>query len=150
MTVPIAVYGEVDQRAVDQLTRCAEAGDAVRGVLCADAHIGYSQPMFEMKVMLRISEAAYWIGQLIATLGGVAGGSEHPSVRHGAIRGALAGGMFGTGLVIAHEASQAPALATLPSPAVVMIAVTGAVGSAMGALGATLSKRLRDAGQSLR
>jgi hypothetical protein len=100
--------------------------------------------------LLGISEAAYWIGQLIATLGGVAGGSEHPSVRHGAIRGALAGGMFGTGLVIAHEASQAPALATLPSPAVVMIAVTGAVGSAMGALGATLSKRLRDAGQSLR
>jgi tRNA-splicing ligase RtcB (3'-phosphate/5'-hydroxy nucleic acid ligase) len=45
MTIPIAVYGEVDQRAVEQLTRCAEAGDAVRGVLCADAHVGYSQPI---------------------------------------------------------------------------------------------------------
>jgi hypothetical protein len=99
--------------------------------------------------LLGISEAAYWVGQVIATLGGVAGGSEHPSARHGAIRGALAGAMFGTGLVIAHEASEAPALATLPSPAVVMIAVTGAVGTAMGALGATLSKRLRDAAQPL-
>jgi tRNA-splicing ligase RtcB (3'-phosphate/5'-hydroxy nucleic acid ligase) len=45
MGIPIAVYGEVDQRAIDQLTRCAEAGDAVRGVLCADAHVGYSQPI---------------------------------------------------------------------------------------------------------
>jgi tRNA-splicing ligase RtcB len=45
MSIPIAVYGEVDQRAIDQLTRCAEAGDAVRGVLCADAHVGYSQPI---------------------------------------------------------------------------------------------------------
>jgi hypothetical protein len=98
--------------------------------------------------LLGISEAAYWVSQLIATLGGVAGGSEHPIVRHGAIRGALAGAMFGAGLVIAHEASEAPALATLPSPAVLMIVVTGAVGSAMGALGARLTKRLRDAVQS--
>jgi hypothetical protein len=97
--------------------------------------------------LLGISEAAYWVSQLIATLGGIAGGTEHPNVRHGAIRGLLAGAMFGTGLVIAHEASEAPALATLPSPAVLMIAVTGAVGSAMGALGARLTRRLRAAAQ---
>jgi tRNA-splicing ligase RtcB (3'-phosphate/5'-hydroxy nucleic acid ligase) len=41
----ITVYGEVDRRAVEQLTRCAEAGDAIRGVLCADGHVGYSQPI---------------------------------------------------------------------------------------------------------
>ena len=35
---PITVYGDVDARAVEQLVRCAEAGDAVRGVLCADGH----------------------------------------------------------------------------------------------------------------
>jgi hypothetical protein len=98
--------------------------------------------------LLGISEAAYWVGQLIATLGGIAGGSEHAIVRHGAIRGALAGAMFGTGLLIAHEASEAPALATLPSPAVLMIVVTGTVGAAMGALGARLSRRLREAAQS--
>jgi hypothetical protein len=98
--------------------------------------------------LLGISEAAYWVGQLVATLAGIAGGTEHPNARHGAIRGVLAGAMFGTGLVIAHEASDARALATLPSPAVLMIVVTGAVGTAMGALGATLSKRLREAAQS--
>src|SRR3954454_19231608 len=42
---PITVYGDVDQRAVDQLRRCAEAGDALRGALCADGHVGYSQPI---------------------------------------------------------------------------------------------------------
>lgn len=41
----IEVRGDVDARAVEQLRRCAEAGDAVAGVLCADGHVGYSQPI---------------------------------------------------------------------------------------------------------
>ncbi|MBE2316468.1 RtcB family protein [Solirubrobacter sp. CPCC 204708] len=45
MPTPITVYGDVDQRAVSQLQRCAEAGDAIRGALCADGHVGYSQPI---------------------------------------------------------------------------------------------------------
>ena len=43
--IPITVYGDVDERAVRQLERCAAAGDALRGVLCADGHVGYSQPI---------------------------------------------------------------------------------------------------------
>jgi tRNA-splicing ligase RtcB len=43
--IPITVRGDVDARAVEQLRRCAEAGDAVAGVLCADGHVGYSQPI---------------------------------------------------------------------------------------------------------
>jgi tRNA-splicing ligase RtcB len=43
--IPITVYGDVDQRAVEQLRRCATAGDAVAGALCADGHVGYSQPI---------------------------------------------------------------------------------------------------------
>jgi tRNA-splicing ligase RtcB len=43
--IPITVYGDVDDRAVDQLRRCAQAGDALRGALCADGHVGYSQPI---------------------------------------------------------------------------------------------------------
>ena len=45
MSIPITVYGDVDARAVEQLERCAQAGDALRGVLCADGHVGYSQPI---------------------------------------------------------------------------------------------------------
>jgi tRNA-splicing ligase RtcB (3'-phosphate/5'-hydroxy nucleic acid ligase) len=38
-------FGTVDQRSLDQLKRCMEAGDAAYGVLCADHHPGYSQPI---------------------------------------------------------------------------------------------------------
>jgi tRNA-splicing ligase RtcB len=41
----ITVRGDVDQRAIAQLARCAEAGDAVRAALLADGHVGYSQPI---------------------------------------------------------------------------------------------------------
>jgi tRNA-splicing ligase RtcB len=41
----IRTFGPVDQRSLDQLQRCMEAGDAEYGVLCADHHPGYSQPI---------------------------------------------------------------------------------------------------------
>src|SRR5947207_10084697 len=42
---PIKTFGSVDQRSLNQLERCMEAGDAEFGVLCADHHPGYSQPI---------------------------------------------------------------------------------------------------------
>ena len=41
----IKTFGPVDQRSLDQLHRCMAAGDAEFGVLCADHHPGYSQPI---------------------------------------------------------------------------------------------------------
>jgi tRNA-splicing ligase RtcB len=41
----IQTFGPLDQRAYEQLVRCAEAGDAPYAVLCADHHVGYSQPI---------------------------------------------------------------------------------------------------------
>ncbi len=41
----IKTFGTVDQRSLDQLKRCMDAGDADHGVLCADHHPGYSQPI---------------------------------------------------------------------------------------------------------
>jgi len=41
----IKTFGAVDQRSLDQLKRCMDAGDAEFGVLCADHHPGYSQPI---------------------------------------------------------------------------------------------------------
>jgi tRNA-splicing ligase RtcB len=38
-------FGDLDQRSLEQLTRCAAAGDADYAVLCADHHPGYSQPI---------------------------------------------------------------------------------------------------------
>src|SRR3954451_16466587 len=41
----IKTFGQVDGRSLDQLRRCMEAGEAEHGVLCADHHPGYSQPI---------------------------------------------------------------------------------------------------------
>jgi tRNA-splicing ligase RtcB len=43
--VNITTFGEVDERSLKQLERCMDAGDADYGVLCADHHPGYSQPI---------------------------------------------------------------------------------------------------------
>src|SRR5205085_808644 len=41
----IKTFGPVDERSLKQLERCMAAGDAKLGVLCADHHPGYSQPI---------------------------------------------------------------------------------------------------------
>ena len=41
----IKTFGPIDERSLEQLKRCMEAGDAEFGVLCADHHPGYSQPI---------------------------------------------------------------------------------------------------------
>src|SRR5213083_2556942 len=41
----IKTFGTVDERSLEQLKRCMDAGDAEFGVLCADHHPGYSQPI---------------------------------------------------------------------------------------------------------
>jgi len=43
--VNIKTFGSVDERSLKQLERCMTAGDADYGVLCADHHPGYSQPI---------------------------------------------------------------------------------------------------------
>ena len=41
----VKTFGPVDERSLAQLERCMDAGDAAYGVLCADHHPGYSQPI---------------------------------------------------------------------------------------------------------
>lgn len=41
----VKTFGQLDQRAYEQLVRCAEKGNADYAVLCADHHVGYSQPI---------------------------------------------------------------------------------------------------------
>jgi tRNA-splicing ligase RtcB len=43
--VNVRTFGHVDERSLQQLERCMVAGDAEFGVLCADHHPGYSQPI---------------------------------------------------------------------------------------------------------
>jgi tRNA-splicing ligase RtcB len=41
----VTVRGDVDDRAVEQLQRCADEGDSLGAAICADGHVGYSQPI---------------------------------------------------------------------------------------------------------
>ncbi len=41
----ITIRGEHDPQTIAQLERCMGVGSAVRGVLCADGHLGYAQPV---------------------------------------------------------------------------------------------------------
>lgn len=39
------IYGEHDAKTIAQLDRCMTVGSAVKGVLCADGHLGYAHPI---------------------------------------------------------------------------------------------------------
>src|SRR5215475_5786654 len=41
----LKIFGEHDQRTVEQMWRCMGVGSVAGGVLCADGHLGYAQPV---------------------------------------------------------------------------------------------------------
>src|SRR4051795_11261175 len=41
----VTVIGDHEPRTVEQLERCVAAEEGAQGVLCADGHFGYSQPV---------------------------------------------------------------------------------------------------------
>lgn len=41
----IKIYGEHEQNTINQLYNCLKKGNVIGGVLCADGHYGYSQPV---------------------------------------------------------------------------------------------------------
>ena len=45
MPEPLTICGHHDARTIEQLERCLAAEEGARGVLCADGHVGYSQPI---------------------------------------------------------------------------------------------------------
>jgi RNA-splicing ligase RtcB len=61
MTAKIEIRGTVDGRAVEQLRRCADAGDATAAAICADGHVGYSQPIGGV-VAYRDYISPSWVG----------------------------------------------------------------------------------------
>lgn len=42
---PLRVFGEHDEGTLAQMRNCMAVGNAVAGVVCADAHLGYAQPV---------------------------------------------------------------------------------------------------------
>lgn len=42
---PLTIFGEAEDQTVQQMKNCMSYGNVVAGVLCADNHLGYSQPV---------------------------------------------------------------------------------------------------------
>lgn len=42
---PIKVFGDHDENTISQMRNCMAVGNAVAGVICADGHLGYAQPV---------------------------------------------------------------------------------------------------------
>lgn len=42
---PLRIFGEHDEGTIDQMRNCMGVGNAVAGVICADGHLGYAQPV---------------------------------------------------------------------------------------------------------
>src|ERR1700736_772068 len=42
---PLTIFGDHDQNTIAQMRNCMAIGNAVKGVVCADGHLGYAQPV---------------------------------------------------------------------------------------------------------
>ena len=92
-------------------------------------------------VFLGISEPVYLVLSLIGILGGVGAGFDHIGARAGALRGVVAGSVFGAFILIAHEIHGEEAEAHLPEPAILLLVVTTGLAVPLAALGGWLRQR---------
>ena len=42
---PLVIFGEHEEGTIQQMRECMKVGNVVKGVLCADGHLGYAQPV---------------------------------------------------------------------------------------------------------
>jgi hypothetical protein len=99
---------------------------------------------------LGVSEATYLVLSVLGILGGIGAGFDHLGARAGARRGLLAGLIFGSTILIAHEIHGADAKADLPDPAILLVVITSLLGAGFGALGGWLRERAMSRGDATR
>jgi hypothetical protein len=86
-------------------------------------------------VVLGVSAPAYWILSLLAAIGAVLAGLEHPDARSAALRGLVMGIAYGVAVLLAHAVAGTHAkvsLGSFPPLVIVIDAVAGAILSALG------------------
>jgi hypothetical protein len=94
-------------------------------------------------ILLGASSAAYWIVAVLAAVGAVLAGLEHPDARGGAARGLVGGAIYGAALLIAHAVAGTHAKVSLGSFPPLLAVITAIIGAALGALGAWSGGSLR-------
>ncbi len=92
-------------------------------------------------VVLGTSASLYWILLAVASLGALLAGLEHDEVKEAAGRGAVAGAMFGLGILAAHQLAGTDAKVSLGSFPPLLIVIDAVAGALLTALGCRLSRR---------
>lgn len=94
-------------------------------------------------VVLGTSASFYWILLAVASLGALLSGLEHDEVTEAAGRGAVAGAMFGLGILAAHQLAGTDAKVSLGSFPPLLIVIDAIAGALLAALGCWLVRRRR-------
>lgn len=82
------------------------------------------------------SKLVYIALNVLAAIGAYVAGFEHRSGREAAVRGAIAGAIYGGGILLAHELTGDVAKTKLPHPAIILLAFTAGIGAILTAFGA--------------
>jgi apolipoprotein N-acyltransferase len=98
-------------------------------------------------LVLGPSATWYLVLQGVAALGGLLAGLEHRKLGQAAIRGLLAGLVFGIAIVAAHLLSGATDHGLMPQP-VLLPVITAVAGALLTALGSLLRRRLEPSVES--
>jgi apolipoprotein N-acyltransferase len=94
-------------------------------------------------VVLGTSASLYWTLLGVATLAALLSGLEHNEVKEAAGRGAIAGAMFGLGILAAHQLAGTDAKVSLGSFPPALIVIDAVAGALLAALGCWLLRRRR-------
>jgi hypothetical protein len=92
-------------------------------------------------IVLGVDGALYGVLSVLAILGGIGAGYEHPDAVEGAARGIAGGMLFGTFILFGHAVAGTHAKAVLPNPHIVLVLVTILGGVGFGGLGGALRRR---------
>jgi hypothetical protein len=92
-------------------------------------------------IVLGISAAGYWVLQVVALIGAVLAGLEHPNGREGARRGLIGGTLYGALLLIAHAVAGTDETVKLPDFAPILVVFTAGFGMLASGLGGRLRAR---------
>jgi hypothetical protein len=93
-------------------------------------------------VLLGVSAPVYWILSLLAAIGAILAGLEHPDARSAALRGLVMGIVYGVALLLAHAVAGTHPKVSLGSFPPFVIVIDAIVGAILSALGSALSSHL--------
>ncbi|MEP9363421.1 hypothetical protein ABLE68_10675 [Nocardioides sp. CN2-186] len=86
-------------------------------------------------LLLGVSAPAYWVVQVIASIGGFLGGTEHIGWRPGLVRGVVGGVLYGATILLVRATTGWTDEVDLGSTPALLVVITTVLGLLLGAAG---------------